>query len=215
MTERTLQNYYAARATEYDRVYSKPERQQDLRAIELWLPSVFPGRSVLEVACGTGYWTQFLAPAAARLLALDASLETLEIARTRVTDSHVDLVQGDAYALPDDDARYEGAFAGFWISHVPRGRMHAFLAGLHSRLVPGAKVVFLDNLLVPGSSTPILDSDAEGNTYQLRKLDDGSTHRVLKNFPSEAEMRSWLQDEGCDVRWHAWQYYWALEYTRA
>jgi hypothetical protein len=44
-------------------------------------------------------------------------------------------------------------------------------------------VVFLDNRFVPGSSTPIAESDAEGNTYQVRTLADGSTHRVLKNFP--------------------------------
>ncbi len=213
MTEKSLRDYYAARAAEYDRVYSKPERQNDLRAIELWLPSVFSGRSVLEVACGTGYWTQFLAPAASRLLALDSSPETLEIARSRVTGSHVDLVLGDAYALPDGGPRHEGAFAGFWISHVPRGRMRAFLDGLHSRLLPGAKVVLLDNRLVAGSSTPIADTDAEGNTYQFRTLADGSTHHVLKNFPSEAEMRSWLEGRASDVRWHAWQHYWALEYA--
>lgn len=215
MTEKPLQDYYCARAAEYDRVYAKPERQEDLRAIELWLPSVFSGRSVLEVACGTGYWTQFLAPAASRLLALDASPETLEIARSRVTGSHVELVLGDAYALPDAGQRHEGAFAGFWISHVPRSRMREFLDGLHSRLLPGAKVVLLDNRLVAGSSTPIADADAEGNTYQFRTLADGSTHHVLKNFPSEEQMRSWLADQASDVRWHAWPHYWALEYTRA
>ena len=213
MTEKSLRDYYAARAAEYDRVYAKPERQQDLRAIELWLPSVFSGRSVLEVACGTGYWTQFLAPAASKLLALDSSPETLEIAKSRVTGSHVDLVLGDAYAMPASGPCHEGAFAGFWISHVPRSRMRAFLDGLHSRLLPGAKVVLLDNRLVAGSSTPIADSDAAGNTYQLRTLADGSTHRVLKNFPSEAEMRSCLEGQAGDVRWHAWPHYWALEYT--
>jgi len=50
-----MQDYYAARATEYDKVYAKHERQADLRQIEQWLPSVLAGRSVLEVACGTGY----------------------------------------------------------------------------------------------------------------------------------------------------------------
>ena len=35
----SLGPYYAARAGEYDRIYAKPERQADLRAIEKWLPS--------------------------------------------------------------------------------------------------------------------------------------------------------------------------------
>ena len=75
-----MQEYYVARAREYDKVYLKPERQSDLRAIEEWLPPIFEGASILEVACGTGYWTQFLAPVALRILAVDAVQETMKLA---------------------------------------------------------------------------------------------------------------------------------------
>ena len=37
MTDAAMQDYYAARAREYDEVYRKPERQADLREIERWL----------------------------------------------------------------------------------------------------------------------------------------------------------------------------------
>ena len=215
MSDDSLRGYYAARAVEYDRIYARPERQADLRAIEQWLPSVLQGRSVLEVACGTGYWTQFLAPAATGVLAVDAAPQTLDIARSRVAAPHVRFVVGDAYALPEDEATHDGAFAGFWISHVPRSRMGEFLRGLHARLVPGATVVFLDNRFVAGSSTPVAERDAEGNTYQLRRLEDGSTYRVLKNFPGEREMRDALGALARDIRWHAWEYYWAVVYTVA
>ena len=47
----------------------------------------------------------------------------------------------------------------------------------------------LDNNYVIGSSTPISRTDANGNTYQARPLQDGSTHEVLKNFPSQAELK--------------------------
>jgi ubiquinone/menaquinone biosynthesis C-methylase UbiE len=50
-------DYYAARAPEYDSIYAKPERQADLRLIEAWLAEQCAGKQVLEVACGTGYWT--------------------------------------------------------------------------------------------------------------------------------------------------------------
>ena len=49
--------YYRERALEYDRVYLKPERQGDLYRIREWLSTVFDGRRVIEVAAGTGYWT--------------------------------------------------------------------------------------------------------------------------------------------------------------
>ena len=210
-----MQDYYAARAAEYDRVYLKPERQGDLRAIERWLPTFFAGRSVLEVACGTGWWTRVVAPVARSVLAVDAAPETLAIARSRVHADNVALVVGDAYRLPVAAASCDAAFAGFWWSHVPRARLRAFLAGLHAALRPGATVVFLDNRYVEGSSTPLASRDAAGDTWQLRRLEDGSTHRVLKNFPTEAELRAAVAGLAHEVRHHEWQHYWALEYVVA
>src|SRR5471030_2376040 len=91
-----IQSYYAARAGEYDAVYKKPERQPDLRKIERWLPSVLGGRQVLEIACGTGYWTQFMAPVASSIFAIDTAEETLRIARERVPADNVSFAVGDA-----------------------------------------------------------------------------------------------------------------------
>ena len=218
MTQATdpLRAYYAARAAEYDRVYLKPERQADLRQIEAWLPAHFAGRRVLEVACGTGYWTRFIAPAAAEMLALDAAPETLDIARQRVPPERVSFSVGDAYALLDSiepGSRFDAAFAGFWWSHAPRERLREFLQGLHACLEPGARVVFLDNRFVPGSSTPVSEEDAQGDTWQQRRLEDGSTHRVLKNFPTEAALREAVAGLATDVHVTTWAHYWALDYA--
>jgi len=207
-----MRSYYAARATEYDRVYLKPERQSDLRAIEQWLPRQFAGARVLEIACGTGYWTQFIAPVAAHVLALDAAAETLAIARARVPADKVEFVLGDAYALPQGTVKFDAAFAGFWFSHVPKARWREFLLGLAARLAPGAKVVLLDNRYVEGSSTPLGATDAEGNTFQTRRLADGSAHVVLKNFPSERELLELAAGLGERAAFTTWQYYWAFEY---
>jgi demethylmenaquinone methyltransferase/2-methoxy-6-polyprenyl-1,4-benzoquinol methylase len=208
-----MEAYYAKRAGEYEDVYLKPERQSDLRLIEQWLPSLFAGESVLEVACGTGYWTQFVAPVAGRVVALDASPETLEIARSRVRSGTASFVTGDAYALSPSLGSFSAAFAGFWFSHVPIGRRREFLGGLSALLRPGARVVFLDNVFVAGSSSPVSDIDAEGNTYQLRKLSDGSTHRVLKNFPTPDELHASLGPWGSQGKVTTWEYYWAFEYV--
>ena len=215
MDAEALQTYYTARAPEYDHVYRKPERQHDLREIERWLPATLGSRAILEVACGTGYWTQFLAPVASELVALDASATVLRIARDRVHRGRVSFVRGDAYRLPVASRQFEAAFAGFWFSHVPRARVAEFLGNLHRALVPGAKVVFLDNRFVAGSSTPIAGQDFEGNTYQLRRLEDGSTHQVLKNFPSEHELRQAITGAAREVSFHEWQHYWALAYVVA
>lgn len=208
-----LQSYYAARAGEYDRVYAKPERQSDLRKIELWVASTLRGEEVLEVACGTGYWTQFFAPTASSVLAFDSSPETLRIAAARVEGSKVEFEVGDAYSLPRRPSRFTAAFAGFWFSHVPLDRQSEFLLGLNAAVRPGARVLLLDNLFVEGSSTPLSQRDAAGNSYQARMLGDGSAHLVLKNFPSEAQLHALVASGiGSDARYTAWDYFWAFEY---
>jgi ubiquinone/menaquinone biosynthesis C-methylase UbiE len=211
--QQAMQSYYGARAPEYDQVYLKPERQPDLAAMQAWLPPKFTNARVLEVACGTGYWTQFIAPVAAHVLALDAASETLAIARSRVPAETVSFLVGDAYALPRHSGEFDAAFAGFWFSHVPKARRREFLLGLSDCLRPGAKVVFLDNLYIEGSSSPVTTYDQDGNSFQTRRLADGSSHQVLKNFPTESELLACVADLGEYPAITRWQHYWALEYV--
>lgn len=105
-----MQAYYAARAIEYDKVYAKPERQTDLRAMERWLPPLLCGRRVLEIACGTGYWTQFIEPVAECIVAMDLAAEMLRIARERVADERVRFLMADAYDIPPDLGCFNAAY---------------------------------------------------------------------------------------------------------
>ena len=57
-----LVSYYSRRAAEYERIYRRPERQTDLSTLRQMLSDELRGRDILEIACGTGYWTEWLAP---------------------------------------------------------------------------------------------------------------------------------------------------------
>jgi 2-polyprenyl-3-methyl-5-hydroxy-6-metoxy-1,4-benzoquinol methylase len=209
-----LLDYYRRRALEYEAIYAKPERQADLAALGRLIPERLRGAQVLEVACGTGYWTQRIAATAARVLATDLAEEPLRIARAKDYPGEVAFKEADAYAL-GDLGKFDGAFAGFWWSHVPRARIDAFLGSLHACLAPGARVLLLDNRYVSGSSTAISSLDADGNTYQLRRLGDGSEVRVLKNFPAQAELRQRLGAQAAEFTCTELQYYWLAEYRLA
>jgi ubiquinone/menaquinone biosynthesis C-methylase UbiE len=205
--------YYSARAREYERVYTKPERQAELQVLRNVIPACFPDRAVLEVACGTGYWTQYIAEAARTICATDLSEDTLEVARLKqLSTDRVRFVVADAMALPIDLGHFDSAFCGFWWSHVSRAAIPAFLSSLHARLLPGAKVVLLDNLYVEGSSTPISRKSDDGDTYQQRFLSGGASYEVLKNFATEHELRVALGDRAKGVKYTSLQYYWYLEY---
>jgi demethylmenaquinone methyltransferase/2-methoxy-6-polyprenyl-1,4-benzoquinol methylase len=210
-----MQAYYAARAAYYDAVYLKPERQADIAFLKDHLPERLAGRHVLEVACGTGYWTQHIAPRAAAMTATDGTAQPLGFARQRPGTDNVRFVQVDAYALPASLGMFDAAFAGLWFSHVPMQARTDFLQGLHARLAPGARVLFIDNNEVQCRDFPITETDEAGNTYQHRQLRDGSVHRVLKNFPTEQAVHQLLAPWARRLHWRNLQNFWLLEYELA
>lgn len=208
-----MQKYYSRRAPEYEGIYQKPERQTDLAILREQVPELLADTSVLEIACGTAYWTAIIAGAARTILASDYSAEVLEIARNKQYPAdRVRFQIADAYDLSGMPGGFTAGFAGFWWSHVPRERLSAFLRGFHAKLVPGARVLFLDNRYVEGSSTPISREDAAGNTFQLRHLSDGTTHEVLKNFPTGNELRAVVAPLAEEVTVTELQYFWMISY---
>jgi SAM-dependent methyltransferase len=210
----SMRDYYARRAAYYERVYARPERQPDLRAMEAALAEPFAGRHVLEIACGTGWWTQHGAQRATSWLATDLNPETMAVARHKTMPACVQFATVDAYTFAElGPQTFNAAFAGCWWSHVPLQRLPGWLNTLHARLEPGARVLMLDNLYVPGSSTPLSRTDNAGNTYQNRSLDDGSVHEVLKNFPTSEQAFSMLGPRAVEPRWVAYGHYWVLSYT--
>jgi SAM-dependent methyltransferase len=208
-----LPRYYAQRAPEYERIYQKPERQADLRALREYVAQTFTGRRVLEIACGTGWWTEVLASTARSVLATDINDEVLSIARAKpFGEAKISFQRCDAFQLDQVAGSFNAALAVFWWSHLTKPALEKFLQVLHQRLEPGSVVLFIDNVFVPGSSTPISRRDEEGNTYQQRRLDDGSTTEVLKNFPTDEQITRVLHGRACEMIISRSQYFWTTRY---
>lgn len=209
----SLIDYYRRRAREYERIYDKPERQADLALLREHLRRALAGRRVLELACGTGYWTAAIADCADAIHATDASVEVLEIARAkRLEPGRVTFALGDAYHPAAPTAGFDAGFAAFWWSHIPRARLSGFIDAFHAALRPGTLVVLVDNRFVEGSNTPIERTDEDGNTFQLRRLEDGSTHEVLKNFPSSEELHHVLGPHADDLVVTTFDHFWCATY---
>lgn len=214
--------YYRQRASEYDAVYRKPERQAELALLREMLPPLVGGLRVLEIAAGTGYWTQVLARSAASIVATDLNPETLAMAgRRSFGDARVQLLAADAYDLgpvlgetvlgePVASA-FDLVFCGFWWSHVLRADIPSFLGGLRSQVGPGTSLILLDNRYVSGSSQPVSRTGPGGDTYQQRRLGergDGGPYEVVKNFPDRAQLTADLAAFAAEVTWTELEYYW-------
>lgn len=209
--EASTAGYYAERAPEFERVYEKTERQEQLRELKELVRATLTGRCVLEVACGTGYWTAVAAATAAHITAFDVNESVLALARAKNLDPRrVTFLAGDAYDPPRCDRPFDAALVAFWWSHIPRARVADFLERLHATLAPGAVVVCIDNTFLPGDSTPITHTDAEGNTFQTRRLESGQVFEVLKNYPTEDELRAAIRPfvHLAEVRWL--KHYWTM-----
>lgn len=212
-----IKEYYALRAQEYEKVYARPERQEGRRWLRDLLQRLFTGRRVLEVACGTGYWTREIAEVVESVLATDINEAVLEIARAKQYPSeNVRFQIADSFTLENVAGAYDAGFAGFWWSHVSKARLRDFLSTFHGRLQPGSLVAFVDNTYVEGSNTPMAGRvDEEGNTYSRRVLESGRQYEILKNFPTEAEIREVLGSQASAIEHFTSTYYWCVSYRMA
>lgn len=180
-----MERYYDARAAEYEAVYFREDgvRQLELSQVRETMTELFRGKTILEVACGTGYWTQFLARVARRVVAIDASLDVLEVAKDKhLAPDTVTFSQGDAYQLDAVPGSFTGSVANFWLSHVPTARIQEFLLHWTSRLGPGATVFMVDNMYNAGVGGELVTKSGDNNTYKIRTLANGRAYEVLKNY---------------------------------
>jgi len=207
-----LVSYYKDRAKEYEKIYSKPERQTDLLIAGQILQDTFSGHDVFEIACGTGYWTEKISRTAKNILATDINDTVIEIAKSKeYSQAKVDFQIADIFNLANV-AKRESLFGGFIWSHIKLQDLKSFVDVANSLVKAGGTIVFMDNNYVEGSNLPLTDKDDLGNTYQTRTLEDGTTHKVLKNFPSEAAIRELLTDKASEIDFIQLPYYWILKY---
>lgn len=207
--------YYRARAAEYDgwflRLgrYDRGERENARWFVEVdevrgaldRLP--LDGGEVLELAPGTGLWTDLLVDRAARLVAVDSSPEMIEENRRRLGDRArlVSYEVADLFAWAPR-REFDAVVFCFWISHVPDAILDAFLGRVASWLRPGGSLFFLDSRREPSSTARDHTLPAPDHEVMVRRLDDGREFRIVKNFWDADALVSRCWDAGLDITVH-------------
>ena len=210
ITEQSAE-YYAKTASSHDRIYDRAERQEDLEAMRGHVAEVLRGHTVLELACGTGYWTRLIAEVADKVVATDINPEMIAMAQLRAMPADkVTLRVADAYDLPADIGDFTAVFIGFWWSHVGREVQEKFLAQLRAKVGKDMFIVLLDDVYVEGSSETVARTDMEGNTYQIRVAPDGDRYEIPKTYPSDSALRKKLASSVREIKIVRLEYYWML-----
>jgi ubiquinone/menaquinone biosynthesis C-methylase UbiE len=205
-----MADYYRKRATEYDALYECAAWRSDLAVLKDWLAAHARGKTILEVAAGTGYWTGVAAPMAKAITATDINAETLAIAAERKFGKHIALVQADAWCLPNTLGRFDAGMAHLWWSHIRRQDRRRFLSHFASRLQERGTLLMIDQNNVADFGAPISRWDVDGNSYQTRWLDDGERFEVVKNYPDHAELEQSLATACDDIRILPLTHFWAV-----
>ncbi len=197
--------YYRARAGEYDEWFLRegrydrgPEHRAawfgEVATVQTALAREHPRGDVLELACGTGLWTQRLVQTADRVTAVDASPEVIALNRERLGNVRVEFIQADLFTWTPPST-YDFIFFGFWLSHIPQTRLDAFWKFVRQALRPEGKAFFVDSLFTPDSTAkdhaPLNDSGVV-----RRKLNDGREFDIVKVFHDPAQLEADLHSAG-------------------
>jgi 2-polyprenyl-3-methyl-5-hydroxy-6-metoxy-1,4-benzoquinol methylase len=190
-------DYYRRRAGEYDATAYGDVTAARARIARL-VAQMRPTGRVLEIACGTGLWTAPLAELADTVTAIDTAPEALEIARDRVRSANVRFEVADAFSWCPD-TRYDVIFFSAWLSHVPMGRFEQFWQSLRGLLAEDGRVLFIDEHVDECAKEAYV---AGRDEVVERRLSDGSTFHVIKNFVDPERLERHLRRLGweCAIR---------------
>lgn len=212
MTNNIIQQqieYYSARAEEYDEWFYRTGRYDrgeeinqrwfnEAAVVKSELYQIGGVENILELACGTGIWTQELLNIGKKITALDASQEVIEINRRKLGAANIEYRQVDLFSW-EPDAEYDLVFFSFWLSHVPPTLVDSFLAKVYKSVRVGGQVFILDSRfeLTSTAKNHILENN--GDIYITRKLNNEQEFKIVKIFYQPEELRDKLTQVGFDA----------------
>lgn len=169
------------------------------------LPASVDGLDVIELGCGTAYFSGWLARRGAKPVGIDISPEQLATARTLQQQFGIDfpLHLGNAEALPFDDASFDLAVseygAAIWCDP------YAWIPEAARVLRPGGELVFLGNSMLSMMCTPVdatvdvmASERLERPQFGMHRFEWPDDESVEFHLP-HGEMIRLLRDSGFEV----------------
>ncbi|MEJ2251084.1 MAG: class I SAM-dependent methyltransferase [Candidatus Lokiarchaeota archaeon] len=179
-----LKSYYKERKNEYEEIYNRqdPERLKEQLIIKDKLVELLYQKNLLEIGCGTGYWTKFISKTALKITATDYNQDVLDIAKSKDYYCDVEFEVENAYNLGFENSLFNAGVSNFLISHVPKSKLFLFLSEFHRVLTENSIVFIADNVNNEKYGGTLIQNKDDKNTYKLRKLKNGTEFKIIKNY---------------------------------
>jgi SAM-dependent methyltransferase len=159
------------------------------RRVKMLSSHLEPGMTVLELGCGTGYFTRELARSGAHIIAIDVSPELLEIARANCSAPNVHYQIQNAYLLSYSEAAFDSVVGSSVLHHL---EIEQALREIYRVLKPDGTIYFTEpNMLNPQIAIQ------KNVPWVKRKLGDSPDETAFFRWP----LRRLLEQTGYrDVR---------------
>jgi SAM-dependent methyltransferase len=211
MSNQNVAKYYALLGEALEDKYLEPDMDEDIDDMSIHLGTLLAGHTVLELGCGTGFWTEVVAESAASVTALDINAALVDIARERgMAEGKVSFRVADALDLPEDIGKFTAVLVSFLWSHLNKKEQEQLLATLKKRLGKDVLLVLLDDSFVEGFSDTIARTDADGTTYEILTTPEGERIEVPKSYQSDSALRKRLGNAGKEIKIERVEFFWIL-----
>ena len=184
--------YYRARAQEYDESIAGVSDLLESGRVMLLKLGRFD--SILELACGTGIWTETLLYMGNEVIALDASTEMLGIARKKLGEERIKYQQADLFQWQPAQ-KYDLVFFANWLSHVPPNALDDFLVKIQRSVGMGGQLAIIDQYLPSDDDKQI----AKDDIYAKRPIADGRQFTIVKAFYDLTYLQNKFESLGFEV----------------
>ena len=205
--------YYKKRAPEYEQIYYRdiPDRRKEIDNEAAALEKLAVNHQVLDIACGTGYWTEVIARSAQSVVACDISKEMIAEAKKKKYVKPVSFLQSDLYNIPLKSQSFDLVTLGFWFSHHPREEYDKLFELIKSMLTYDGIIWMIDNNPpAEGSKLESTGTDEHNNNFKKRYLDNGEEYIIIKNYFSKDELTDIFSVQFNILRLRFNKYYWSV-----
>jgi 2-polyprenyl-3-methyl-5-hydroxy-6-metoxy-1,4-benzoquinol methylase len=196
--------YYQARASEYDEWFLRKGRFDrgeeinrpwfvEVDGVRKILEDFKPEGRILELACGTGLWTQELIKYSNQITAVDAVKEVIELNKRRLQSDQISYIQANIFQWKPVST-FDVIFFSFWLSHVSPNYFTLFWKIVEKALAPGGRVFFIDSKYDQKSTAKDHILGEEESGIANRKLNDGREFQIVKIFYKSKILKKQLQE---------------------
>ncbi|GAB2663794.1 malonyl-ACP O-methyltransferase BioC [Vibrio panuliri] len=193
--KQAISEAFGRAAQTYDQ-HAAFQRDVGHRLLE-WLPWDLSGCKILDLGCGTGYFSQQLLARGAQVVCCDLSTAMLQQAESRCGTENITYQQGDAECLPFYDHQFDYVFSSLALQWC--ANLAVPLAEMRRVTRKGGQAIF--STLLEGSLSELKQAWAKVDSYQ--HVNDFITANQVKIALAQADCKNHHLDLPTITVWYS------------